>query len=115
VLGLVPKHLLRRHHAFPLGVITDRSGGRAWLLVALAEPQDVSAIDELQFAAGIPVRAVLAGKRDIAQALSRHFDLATEEREPAHEAVELAPDDVVPEPMLLVDVRTQGSFRAVAS
>jgi type IV pilus assembly protein PilB len=115
VLGLVPERLLRRHHAFPIGVVTDRGGGRAWLLVALAEPQDVSAIDELRFAAGIPVRALLAGKRDIAQALSRHFAVAPEEPEPEHETMELDPEDSAPEPMWLVDVRTVRSFRAVAS
>jgi len=118
VLGLVPEQLLRRHHAFPVGVVTNRNGSRAWLLVALAEPQDVSAIDELRFAAGIPVRALLAGKRDIAQALSRQFGaaaVAPEEREPEHEAMELDPDDSAPEPMWLVDVRTVRNFRAVAS
>jgi type IV pilus assembly protein PilB len=118
VLGLVPEPLLRRHHAFPLGIVSNRDGIRYRLLVALAEPQDVTAIDDLRFAAGIPVRALLAGKRDIAQALSRHFQGAVSgDPEQEREVVELEPaeDEDGLEPMMLVDVRCSESFRAVAS
>jgi type II secretion system (T2SS) protein E len=73
VLAIVPEKLLRRHHAFPLGYTPSRQGGRHRLLVAFSEPQNVVAIDDIGFAAGVPLSTLLAGRRDISHALMRHF------------------------------------------
>lgn len=73
VLKLVPERLLRRHHALPLWIAPRASGLRYQLVVAFADPQDVTAADEVAFAAGMPVRPVLAGKRELARALDAHF------------------------------------------
>jgi hypothetical protein len=72
VLGMLPEPLLRRYCAIPL-TLEPLGRGRSRLALALSMPQDLAAVDALTFAAGVRVGAVLAGRRDIEQALDRHF------------------------------------------
>lgn len=103
VLRLLPERLLRRHQALPIWISQRR------LLVAMSDPQDLAAIDELRFAAGMPLRVALAGKRAIAKALDRNFGCAS--RASFEEAIEF--EDVDAGPLQLTDVRDHRAYRGV--
>ncbi len=70
VLRLVPERLVRRHHVFPLMAATTAC---RLVVLATSSPSDHLLLDEVAFAAGMPVVPVLAARGDIAHAISRHF------------------------------------------
>ena len=78
-LTALPEKVARRHTAFPL----QRTG--ATLLVALAVPKDLAALDDLRFASGCEIHTVLALEDEIISALNRYYrdewmpDIAQEE------------------------------------
>lgn len=96
VVRRLPERLILARRVFPLELVRTSYGHR--LVVAFAAPDDLTVVDEVRFAAGLPVVPVLASAEDIARAAARHGIGAPL---PARlEAVELppAPD----EPMELV-------------
>src|SRR5690606_4824852 len=64
-VALVPTQLLRRHEVLPIG----RDGDR--LLLAMAEPSDVLAVDDVRTAARMHVRPVVAERSDLLAAIDR--------------------------------------------
>ncbi len=66
-LGRVPGHVARRHTAIPIGYEDGR------LLVAMADPANVFAIDDIRSAAGIDVKPVVATRTDVAAAIDRFY------------------------------------------
>lgn len=64
-VALVPSHLIRRHRALPIG----RDGER--LLVAMSDPRDVLAIDDIRAAVRMAVRPVVAEHSDLMSAIDR--------------------------------------------
>jgi type IV pilus assembly protein PilB len=98
---MVPAAVCRRHSVLPIGV---RDGG---LLLAMADPGDVFAIDDVRAGLRIGVDPVVAEKGDLLAAIDRYLraddelnDLtSTLEEEKAHEAaadLTDGPDDDVP-------------------
>ncbi len=71
VVALVPRKIIRARRAFPLEKRTDHRRGP--LVVAFADPADLTAVDEIAFATGLEVKAVLAAEWDIEQAIARHL------------------------------------------
>jgi type IV pilus assembly protein PilB len=65
LLKLVPHHLLQRWKAVPI----DRSGAR--LVVAMSNPLDVYAIDQMRLVTGMDIESVIASAEDISQALGQ--------------------------------------------
>ncbi len=65
VLAIVPAGLLKKHRAVPIAYEAGR--GRGTLVVAMSNPHDLAALDELTFASGLTVRPVLADEREIPQ------------------------------------------------
>ncbi|MFB3880215.1 MAG: GspE/PulE family protein [Armatimonadota bacterium] len=65
LLKLVPHHLLQRWKAVPI----DRNGPR--LVVAMANPLDVYAIDQMRLVTGTDIESVIATGEDIAHALGQ--------------------------------------------
>jgi type IV pilus assembly protein PilB len=63
---LVPAAVCRRHTALPIG----REDGR--LLVAMADPANVFAIDDIRSITGLEVRALVATRADVMAAISRY-------------------------------------------
>lgn len=63
----LPEKVARRHTAFPL----QRIG--ATLVVALASPKDLTALDDLRFASGCEIQTVLALESEIETALNRYY------------------------------------------
>jgi type IV pilus assembly protein PilB len=64
-VSLVPVALLRRHEVLPIG----RDGDR--LLLAMADPRDVLALDDIRAAVKMQARPVVAERRDLLAALDR--------------------------------------------
>lgn len=88
VLSLVPKKLMLARRAFPLEKLAEHRRGP--LVVAFADPADLPAVDELAFATGLEVKAVLAAEWDIEQALARHLGEAPGAGRPR--SIDLPPD-----------------------
>ena len=72
VLALVPEKLIRARRALPLARLSEHRRGP--LVVALADPGDLAAVDELAFASGLQVKPVLAADEDLDRALARVLD-----------------------------------------
>jgi type IV pilus assembly protein PilB len=67
VIGLMPEALMERYEAYPVGV----EGGR--LVLAMADPTDLSAIQALEFRIGVSIRAVVSTSHSIRVAISRRL------------------------------------------
>ncbi|MCW2612642.1 MAG: type pilus assembly protein PilB [Actinomycetota bacterium] len=65
-VALVPAVVCRRHTALPIG----REDGR--LLVAMADPANVFAIDDIRSITGMEVRALVATRVDVIAAIARY-------------------------------------------
>jgi type IV pilus assembly protein PilB len=63
----LPEKVARRHTAFPLQKVGTT------LIVALASPRDLSALDDLRFASGCEIQTVLALEHEIVTALNRYY------------------------------------------
>lgn len=88
--GLLPEKYARRYEALPLRFVADDA-----VLVAVADPTNVVASDDLRLALGLNVRVVVAAGPDLATAIERTYraSLCTHCREPywpeEHELAEL--------------------------
>lgn len=69
VLKTVPKEFLEKHRMIPL-----QMGQK--LRIAISDPHDLSAIDQLSFQIGKPVQAVIAPEIWIVAAMERHYQIA---------------------------------------
>lgn len=65
----VPEHLVRQHKVIPL----KREGNE--LTVAMVDPLNVVAVDDLRLATGLEVKPALAGEKDIDSAIQHYFGL----------------------------------------
>jgi type IV pilus assembly protein PilB len=66
-LGLVPENLLRKHRALPLKLEDGR------LVVALGDPLNIQALEDLRMSSGHPVSPVVATEEAIDKALIKLF------------------------------------------
>jgi type IV pilus assembly protein PilB len=66
-LKALPEKVARRHTAFPLQKVGTT------LMVALASPKDLSALDDLRFACGCEIQTVLALEQEIVSAIDRYY------------------------------------------
>jgi type IV pilus assembly protein PilB len=67
VLALVPAMLCHRHKVLPLAVEQGR------LLLAITDPTNVLALDDVRAAAGMPIRPVVAENDDLVAAIERFY------------------------------------------
>jgi GAF domain-containing protein len=70
VLKQLPRELVQRHGAVPF----TREGRT--LCVAMADPSELAALDELTFAAGCAVKPFVAPEAKVQEALEKYYDLA---------------------------------------
>lgn len=82
LIQLVPKELAKRANIMPLR--RDRNK----LLVAMADPMDYFAIEELRMATGCQIETSIAAKDDVFRAITKYYDL--------QESMEEALDELVP-------------------
>ena len=75
---LVPEHLAKRYHVFPVAQLDNR------LTLAMADPLNVIAVDDIRLITGFEIEPVIATEAAIQQLLSGQFgntDIATLEEE----------------------------------
>jgi type IV pilus assembly protein PilB len=66
-LGLVPGPVCRRHSALPLGFEDGK------LIVAMADPANVFAIDDLRSLTGLEIKPVVSTRGDVSAAIDRYY------------------------------------------
>ncbi|WP_308637368.1 GspE/PulE family protein [Paenibacillus silvisoli] len=67
IISLVPKQLAKRHLLLPLKIDKDR------LHVAMVDPLDFFAVDDLRMATGYQIERVLATKEDVLRGLNKYY------------------------------------------
>ena len=72
-LGLVPSHICQRFNVIPVRRQDNK------LFVAMKNPNDVNAIDDISAVSGLTVQPVLATAEDIEDALRRHYREETDD------------------------------------
>jgi len=86
-LAQVPFEMCRKHRLVPLAVRRDEKG--AFLHVAMADPSDLEAIDDLRFRTGLRVEVAVAPAVDIEHAIRKHYRHEIELDSPFGEARKL--------------------------
>lgn len=66
-VGVLPEQVARQHFVFPLIKVGNT------LMVAVAGPKNLEALDDLRFAAGCRIQPILALEEEIAVALDRYY------------------------------------------
>jgi type IV pilus assembly protein PilB len=87
---LLPEPVAQRYRALPIGYDAD---GR--LLVAMADPANLFALDDIRTMTGAEVRVVVATAADIESAIRRHGKLDHSVEEVASEAALAAEDEAI--------------------
>jgi len=67
----LPERLVRARKVLPLAI--NGEPGHWSLVVAMTDPRDLATLDEVRFAAGIPIQPVLASESQIDEAIEMHF------------------------------------------
>src|SRR4051794_31247329 len=70
-VNVVPSHVARRHGVIPLVKQNDT------LVVAVSDPTNVLALDELKSSSGLRVQMVLGDKTAIEEAIEKHYGAGT--------------------------------------
>jgi type IV pilus assembly protein PilB len=91
VVGLVPEHIARRYSAVPLW----REGGR--LVVGMANPGDLAAVDDLRAVLGEPFTRVLLARAQLAEVLEEASKLDEEVQSVAQIVAEDTVDAATPD------------------
>ncbi len=75
ILRLIPSGLARLHRALPLGANED------WITVALVDPLDPRAAEDLHFALGKDIHVVVAPTEQVEERLEAHYGSDTSSME----------------------------------
>lgn len=67
VVRIIPEHIARRHQLIPINKVGNK------LTVAMVDPLNILAIDDIQLMTGLVVKPVVATSTDIMQALNNAF------------------------------------------
>ncbi len=88
--SLLPETVARRYRALPIGYDGDGK-----LLVAMADPANLFALDDIRTMTGMEIKPVVATAADIDAAIRKHGHLDSSVEEMASEAAMAATDDIV--------------------
>jgi len=91
VARLVPAHVARRHQVLPVRVENDR------LVVAMANPLDIEAVDALRVMTGYDVQPVVATEGDVSRGIRKYLE--TEDSAIAAAAKSVAPKQAERQPI----------------
>ncbi|MGM0874438.1 MAG: GspE/PulE family protein [Bacillota bacterium] len=69
LIKLIPKEMAKRNLLFPLKIEGDK------LFVAMADPMDFYAIDDLRLATGFQIETAIASKDDILRAINKYYEI----------------------------------------
>jgi len=72
-LNVLPATTARKYRVMPLALARD--GGARTLTVAIADPTNMHAIDDLQFITGCAITSVIATESSIGAAIDAHYEL----------------------------------------
>src|SRR5438128_174265 len=72
VLGIVPQALVTKHHLVPTSLV------RSTLTLAMADPSNLTAINEVKFLTGYDVKVAVAAPTVIQHAIERYYDRDTD-------------------------------------
>ena len=95
IINLLPEDLIRKHKALPVGV--KNISGKDHLILAMSDPNNLGALDEMQFATKLKIMPALAGPITIDRALKYYLD---------HQG-DLFTDDPEHDPFKAEDVRSR--------
>ena len=70
VLRIIPHTLARKHEMLPISLVGST------LTIAVADPSNLAALNEIKFLSGYNVKVVLASPRALEKAIQRHYDLS---------------------------------------
>ncbi|AXM89615.1 type II secretion system protein GspE [Anoxybacillus ayderensis] len=93
LMNLVPKEFAKRNMLIPLKQDGDR------LFVAMADPMDFFAIDDLRLSTGFHIEVAIASKDDILRAINKYYDID----DSVEEFLNIAPPQEVREQEKLVE------------
>jgi type IV pilus assembly protein PilB len=85
VKGIIPEEVCNRFTAMPLFVVSDT------ITLAMVNPLDIQAIDEIQNISGYRIRPVFACLTAVRDAIGKHYHGGEEEQPPAGKEEELLP------------------------
>ena len=88
VVGLVPRRVLRKHRAVPLRIDPARR-----LVVALSDPTDIHALEDLSISSGHRIAPVVATEEDIRRTQANVFAIGEEVTKLLEEAAGAAVED----------------------
>jgi hypothetical protein len=72
-LALVPARMCELHEVFPLSLKEPARGGRRTLLIAMADPLRLTAIDEIAFTSDCTVSVAIAQTSSLDDMIQRHY------------------------------------------
>lgn len=81
VVKVVPLHLAHRHKVLAIEKTKKR------LKLAIADPLNVVALDDVRLVTGLDIEAVVAAEEDIVAAISRHYSAGTDIEEAMRQAM----------------------------
>lgn len=87
VIARVPFELCQRHRLMPLALRRDEKG--PFLHVAMSDPSDLEALDDLRFQTGVRIEAVVAPEIEIEDAIRKHYQREIERSSPFGESRKL--------------------------
>ncbi len=70
IIALIPREVAARHQCIPV----NRSG--ATLVIAMADPSNIYAIDDLRFMTGYNIEVVVASETGIEEAINKYYGMA---------------------------------------
>ena len=73
VIGLVPKDLVQKYKAMPIGFAENNPN---LLQVAMADPMDLMAIDDISIASGLQVEPLLSFQDDVENVIGKYYGSA---------------------------------------
>ena len=73
VLNLVPKELVTKYKAMPIGFAEDNANV---LQVAMADPMDLMAVDDISIASGLQVEPLLSFQDDVENVIGKYYGSA---------------------------------------
>lgn len=81
IIKIVPAKLAEKYDVVPIA-LESKGGGRQTLIIAMADPLNIEAVDQLKFTTGYNIRPVLSTISGIAEALRKYFNLGRGGRDP---------------------------------
>ncbi len=93
-LKTVSKQIAEKLHVFPYEI--SGSGRSEVVTIAMSDPTDLSAVDQLAFHTGKRIKPMLAGDTEVLGAIQTHYGASEEKKEPTDKLKQPAPAAAAP-------------------